>query len=140
MSLTPAGHEELQATLDPTEMQSPQRGPVTDHHPQGTDPGDRDAPGVRHTRISGAWTAVVVAVLLGVALIVFIVQNTESVRIKFFGASGHVPIAVALLAAALIGGIVVLVVGVSRITQLRIAARRRTKGTKGAAPDDPSAN
>jgi hypothetical protein len=32
---------------------------------------------------------VAVAALLGVALIVFIVQNTQKVQIKFFGASGH---------------------------------------------------
>jgi hypothetical protein len=53
---------------------------------------------VRHTRISAAWTAVAVAVQLGVALIAFVVQNTQKVQIKFFGASGHIPLVVALLA------------------------------------------
>ncbi len=85
----------------------------------------------RHTRISAAWTAVAVAALLGVALIVFIVQNTQKVQIKFFGASGHIPLVVAVLAATIIGALIVLVAGISRITQLRLSARRRTKGTKG---------
>jgi uncharacterized integral membrane protein len=85
---------------------------------------------VRHTRISAAWTAVAVAALIGVALIVFIVQNTQKIQIKFFGASGHIPLVVALLAAAIIGALIVLVAGISRITQLRLSARRRSKRTK----------
>jgi uncharacterized integral membrane protein len=92
---------------------------------------------VRHTRISAAWTAVAVAVLLGVALIAFVVQNTQKVQIKFFGASGHIPLVVALLAAAIIGAIIVLVAGISRITQLRLSARRRSRRTKDAE-NDPS--
>jgi uncharacterized integral membrane protein len=89
--------------------------------------GDREDRAAHHTRISGAWVAVAVAVVLGIALIDFIVQNTRSVRIEFFGASGHMPVAVALLGAALAGAIVVLTIGVSRTTQLRIAARRSRK-------------
>ena len=84
-------------------------------------PGD----GVRHTRISGVWCAIAVAVILGVALIDFIVQNTRSMRIEFFGTQGHIPVAVALLAAALAGAVVVLAVGVCRTTQLRLVLRRR---------------
>jgi len=84
---------------------------------------------VRHTRISAAWTAVVIAAVLGVALIAFVVQNTQKVQIKFFGASGHLPLVVTLLAAAIVGALIVLVVGISRITQLRLSARRRSKRT-----------
>ena len=83
--------------------------------------------GARHTRISGAWVTVAVAVVLGVALIDFIVQNTRSVRVEFFAASGQIPVAVALLAAALAGAFLVLAVGVARTTQLRLANRRGKK-------------
>jgi uncharacterized integral membrane protein len=95
--------------------------------------------GVRHTRMSAVCTATAVAVLLGVVLIALIVQNTQKVQIKFFGASGHIPLVVALLAAAIIGALIVLVVGISRITQLRLSARRRSRGTKhtGKDPADP---
>jgi hypothetical protein len=41
---------------------------------------------VRPTRIGVAWAAVALAVVLGVGLIAFIVQNTHSIQIKFFGA------------------------------------------------------
>jgi uncharacterized integral membrane protein len=83
--------------------------------------------GARHTRISGAWVSVGVAVVLGAALIDFIVQNTRSVRIEFFAANGKIPVAVALLVAALAGAFLVLAVGVARTTQLRLANRRGKK-------------
>jgi len=71
--------------------------------------------------------AVAVATVLGVALVDFIVQNTRSVRIEFFSANGQIPVAVALLGAALAGAFLVLAVGVARTTQLRLAARREKK-------------
>jgi uncharacterized integral membrane protein len=83
--------------------------------------------GARHTRISGAWVSVAVAVVLGAALIDFIVQNTRSVRIEFFAANGQMPVAVALLGAALAGAFLVLAVGIARTTQLRMANRRGKK-------------
>lgn len=69
-----------------------------------------------------------VAVLFGVALIDFIVQNIRSVHIEFFSVNGDIPVAVALLAATLAGAFVVLGVGICRMTQLRIVLRRRTNG------------
>ncbi|MFY9782611.1 MAG: lipopolysaccharide assembly protein LapA domain-containing protein [Acidimicrobiales bacterium] len=81
----------------------------------------------RHTRTSAAWVAATVAVLCGVALVVFIAQNTRDVRIEFFSASGRIPIAVALLAAALAGAVVVLAIGVGRVMQLRLTMRRQRR-------------
>ena len=88
---------------------------------------DPDRDGIHHTRIGGVWVAVAIATVLGVALIDFIVQNTRSVRVEFFGANGQMPVAVALLGAALAGAFLVLAVGVARTTQLRLAARRGKK-------------
>ena len=112
--------------------ETPQTAPGTDQQVGEPKPTEPVIGGVRHTRISGAWTAVAGAALLGVALIVFIVQNTQKVQVKFFGASAHLPLVVALLAAAIIGALIVLVVGISRVTQLRLSARRRSKRTKEA--------
>jgi uncharacterized integral membrane protein len=88
--------------------------------------------GVRQTRIGGAWVAVVVAAVLGVGLVDFIVQNTRSVRIEFFLANGQIPVAVALIGAALVGAFIVLAVGIARTTQLRIANRRGRKRVQRA--------
>jgi uncharacterized integral membrane protein len=95
--------------------------------------GRRGQDGIHGTRIGRAWSAVIVAVILGGALIDFIVQNTRSVRIEFFSASGQMPVAVALIGAALVGAFIVLAVGVARTTQLRIATRRGVRREKRAA-------
>jgi uncharacterized integral membrane protein len=81
----------------------------------------------RHTRTSAAWVGVVVAIIFGVALIDFIAQNTRDVHIDFFSLSGKMPVAVALLVAALAGAIVVLAVGVGRVAQLRLTMRRQRR-------------
>jgi uncharacterized integral membrane protein len=98
-----------------------------------------DAERFRHTRTSAVWAAVFVAVLFGVALVDFIAQNTRDVRVNFFSVSGRMPGAVALLAAALAGAIVVLAVGVGRVAQLRLnmrRQRRRAASENGASGSD----
>lgn len=107
------------------------------------------------TRASWTWVALVVCVVLGVALVDFLVQNTKSTEIEFFSVSGRVPLTAALLVAALAGASVVLVVGVARMIQLRRGVRAAaatpagsgvasasTPEPRGAAPhsDDPPAH
>jgi uncharacterized integral membrane protein len=89
--------------------------------------------GIRQTRIGRAWGAVIVAAVLGVALVDFIVQNTRSVRVEFFAANGRMPVAVALIGAALVGAFLVLTAGMARTTQLRIAGRRGKRRGRRAA-------
>ena len=69
-------------------------------------------------------------VLFGVALIDFIAQNTRDVKIEFFSASGRIPIAVALLAAAVLGAILVLAIGIGRVAQLRLSMHRQRRQHK----------
>jgi uncharacterized integral membrane protein len=84
--------------------------------------------------------AVAIGVVLGVALIDFIVQNTRSVQVEFFSATGKIPVAVALLAAAVTGAAVVLIAGVARTTQLRMSRRRERQQADASsqAQDPPS--
>jgi uncharacterized integral membrane protein len=79
------------------------------------------------TRIGSAWLAISVAVVLGICLVDFLAQNTESVRIEFFSVAGHVPVVVALLAAAVAGAFIVLIVGAARATQLHLRGRRKAR-------------
>lgn len=97
--------------------------------------------GVRHTRIGAAWAAVAAIIVLGVALVDFIVENTHSVQIHFFSASGRLPVAAALLAAALAGAAVVLAVGVCRTAQLRLSIRHRRRASQAevSTSGDPAA-
>jgi uncharacterized integral membrane protein len=65
-----------------------------------------------------------VALLLLILLIVFILQNSTKVEVQFLGMSGTISLGIALLIAAVGGGVVVAIAGVARITQLRVNAHR----------------
>jgi lipopolysaccharide assembly protein A len=81
-------------------------------------------PGEEHTRLSGAWTALVIGVLALVLILIFILQNLQSVQLSFLFFQGHLPLAVALLFAVILGAVIVLAFGGARINQLRGVARR----------------
>jgi uncharacterized integral membrane protein len=99
---------------------------------------DRDPyPGEQNTRLSGAWTAVVIGLLALVLILVFILQNLQSVEISFLVFHGHLPLAVALLFAVILGATIVLAFGGARIMQLRMVARAsRRRGAGSSAPAD----
>jgi uncharacterized integral membrane protein len=65
-----------------------------------------------------------VAAIVLILLLIFILQNTTNVTIHFFGMTGQLPIAVALLFAAICGLLLVAIPGTVRIVQLRKSIRR----------------
>jgi uncharacterized integral membrane protein len=60
-------------------------------------------------------------------LIIFILQNPTRVEVNYLGYSGSLPLGMALLIAAVAGGVLVAVAGVTRVTQLRVNARRKRR-------------
>lgn len=88
---------------------------------------------VRGTRVSGLWVGLVIAAILAVFLLIFIAQNSEDVAIKFLGWEGNVPLAVAMLAGAVVAVLIVAVPGSLRIAQLRRALRKNAKREDKAA-------
>jgi lipopolysaccharide assembly protein A len=60
-------------------------------------------------------------------VMIFIIQNTHAVNISFLGAHLHLPLAVALLLAAIAGALAVAAAGTARITQLRRIMRRNRR-------------
>ena len=82
------------------------------------------APGLTNTRTSHTWVAVSTGLFFLVVLLVFILQNLHSVKAHFFWATWTIPLAVDLLLATVLGGLVVFTVGFLRIVQLRRATQR----------------
>lgn len=76
------------------------------------------------TRTSAAWVALLVGMLALIVVLVFILENLATVKIGFFGEHLKLPLAVALLLAAILGGLVVFLLGSIRILQLRQAVRK----------------
>ncbi len=81
----------------------------------------------RYGRPSGAWTALVLGIIGLVLVLIFILQNQQTVEISYVFFHGSLPLAVALLFAAIVGALIVLALAVA--VRLRGAARRpgRTK-------------
>ncbi|HWG99455.1 MAG TPA: lipopolysaccharide assembly protein LapA domain-containing protein [Pilimelia sp.] len=76
------------------------------------------------TRTGAVWFGLCVAALLFVVLIVFMLQNTRSVEVSFLWMHGNLPLAMALLVAAVGAAVVTMAVGAGRIIQLRRLTRR----------------
>ena len=76
------------------------------------------------TRAATAWFATAAALVLLVLLIVLILQNQDMVTVHYLGFTGSLQMGTALLIAAVAGGSVVTTVGIVRITQLCLTARR----------------
>jgi lipopolysaccharide assembly protein A len=96
--------------------------------PEAAAPADAEPTLAEHTieptRTSMVWTMVGIGVILLVAILVFILQNSQRVRMQFLTVNGTLPLGVALLFAALLGALLVLVAGAARVLQLRVVARR----------------
>ena len=92
-------------------------------------------PGERRTRLSGAWTAIVIGLVALVIILVFILQNGQKVEVTFLMFKGQLPLAVALLFALILGAVTVFAFGAARILQLRmVAGRARRKESSSATP------
>jgi putative membrane protein len=76
------------------------------------------------TRISGMRTGLIAAVAGLIIVMIFIIQNAHAVNISFLGAHLRLPLAVALLFAAIAGALIMAAAGTARITQLRRIMRR----------------
>jgi uncharacterized integral membrane protein len=93
--------------------------------PSGQPPG--------RTRTSSAYKGLMAGAVVLILLLVFILENTQRTKISFVGISGHMPLGVALLLAAVAGALIVGIVGAARILQLRHRLRRSNATLKHAA-------
>jgi uncharacterized integral membrane protein len=98
--------------------------PSKDAPPTPTSVGPVAQKAVPRSRTGAAWVAITATVILMLFLVIFIAQNGQKVEVNFLGFSGTVSLAVALLAAAVAGGLLTVLVGTARIVQLRLIARR----------------
>ena len=82
---------------------------------------------LRGSRTSGIWIAVVTLIVVLILLAVFILQNTNTVEISYFGWTGTAPLSASLLIAAAGGALLVAAAGALRILQLRRRVKRDRK-------------
>ena len=102
--------------------------PATPYAPPGAPPAPKQGR-LKQGPGWGVYAITVVALLLFVAVVVFIVQNTDTTRIQFFWWTGDVTIAGAIGISALAGLLVGLIVGFI----LQIPLRKRLKAANKQA-------
>ena len=83
-----------------------------------------------HTRASGGvsragalWAALIAGFLILILLLVFIAQNTVSTPFQFLGLHWSLPLGVAILLAAVLGGLLAGAIGTARMLQMRRVAK-----------------
>ena len=86
------------------------------------------------TRAGRAWIRVLPGLVLFAITLTFVLQNLRSAKVTFFAASGTLPVALALLAAAALGALLVLVLGSVRIMQLRKLLRHNSGHDRADRP------
>lgn len=79
------------------------------------------------TRTSAAYFAVGLSLLILVLVIIFIAQNGHQDSVHFLSFHFQLALGLLVLAAAVAGGLVVLMVSLARVVQLRLMARRHRK-------------
>jgi putative membrane protein len=75
----------------------------------------------RHrSRVGATWVALVVFLVILIGLIIFILQNSQNVKVSFLGFAGNLSFGVALISAAVIGSVLTVLIGSVRIIQLKL--------------------
>ena len=85
---------------------------------------EREPEHFQTTKTSRAWWVLVGGLLVLLLVIVFIAQNGDKVPIHFLWMKGHIALGLALLLAAVLGALAVVLLGVARMLQMRVQARR----------------
>jgi uncharacterized integral membrane protein len=81
----------------------------------------------KFTRAGALWSALIVGFLILIVLLIFIAQNTDPVDLAFLGWRWSLPKGVAILGAAVGGGLLTVAAGSARIFQLRRTAKKDLK-------------
>jgi uncharacterized integral membrane protein len=112
---------------DPSESPDNLQLPSKTTPADDTDPKPPDS-AVKFTRTASVWTSLTAGFLILIVLLVFITQNTESGQFAFLGWRWTLPLGVAMLLAAVCGGLITVLAGTARMYQLRRAAKKNLAG------------
>lgn len=102
----------------------PAQPPPAPPRPTGPRSGATKDSASKFTRAGALWSALIAGFLILILLLIFIAQNTASASFAFLGWHWSLPLGVAILLAAVCGGLLTVAVGTARIVQLRRAARK----------------
>jgi uncharacterized integral membrane protein len=83
-----------------------------------------ESAGMPFSRAGARWSALIAGFLVLIVLLVLVTPNTGPVEVRFVAWQWSLPLGVAILLAAVCGGLVTALAGTARIFQLRRAAKK----------------
>jgi uncharacterized integral membrane protein len=85
---------------------------------------------VKFTRAAALWSSLILGFLILIVLLIFIAQNTASTPFTFLGWHWNLQLGVAILLAAVCGGLITALVSAARMFQLRRAAKKNLEAAR----------
>lgn len=79
---------------------------------------------VKFTRAGALWVSLILGFLILIVLLIFITQNTASTAFTFLSWHWNLPLGVAILLSAVLGGLITALVSAARMFQLRRTAKK----------------
>ena len=98
-----------------------------DHQPVASEETKAERTKVKGSAAGSTWVALIIGTLLLILLLVFILQNQQSVKLQLFAWEMNFPIGVGMLIAAIVGALIMALVGGVRMIQLRRQVTHRRK-------------
>ncbi|MCJ0904811.1 lipopolysaccharide assembly LapA domain-containing protein [Rhodococcus sp. ARC_M6] len=98
------------------------------HYPEPVAPPTSTPPGTAvtdRTRAATTWVGLVIGAIVLILLLVFILQNLESVSVKILAWQIDFPLGITILLSAIAGALIMALAGGIRIVQIRRAAKRQ---------------
>ncbi len=92
--------------------------------PSGAAPPGGQASDVKFTRAGALWVSLILGFLILIVLLIFITQNTASTAFAFLHWHWNLPLGVAILLSAVLGGLITALVSAARMFQLRRTAKK----------------
>lgn len=109
------------AAATPAATPVPQETPVVEQQPATPveQPKAQNNQEIKSSLAGGTWAALIAGALLLIVLLVFILQNQQSVTLTLFAWDFTLPAGVGFLLAAIAGALIMAMVGIVRMFQLR---------------------
>ena len=101
--------------------ETPVSGPESGN---GGSPAPANPSDVKFTRAAALWSSLILGFLVLIVLLFFIAQNTASTPFTFLTWHWNLPLGVAILFAAVCGGLITALVSAARMFQLRRVAKK----------------
>lgn len=98
--------------------------------PHTARPPEHDASEVKFTRTAALWSSLILGFLILIVLLIFIAQNTASTPFTFLTWHWNLQLGVAILLAAVCGGLITALVSAARMFQLRRVAKKNLEAAR----------